>query len=302
MPASCAQLLPVPRSALADENRYESPAIPPEAVVEDFLASLAVTEIEVAVLKAGAEPPLREGSDFLLFITQGAWICRVGDLTREAQAGDLVHVPRDAVATFAHQRGEGASAVMIGYTARVSETIPMSELLEFPAVLSVGLDSRVRHYFSEAVHVAAMNPVGRQQCLCSLVTLVLMTLVRDHLPDASRLLSHRRVVQMRRLLPAIQVLRRNLSTASSVDGFARRCGLSVAQFRRLFHSVFEKSPTQYIQQLRVREACRLLHYTDRTVNEICLQIGYEQPSHFHKTFKKFTGMTPRHYREEFVVD
>jgi AraC family transcriptional regulator len=126
-------------------------------------------------------------------------------------------------------------------------------------------------------------------------------MVRDHVPDADGMLGRSQVLLVRRLLPAIRLLRTDVGSVHTVQALARTCHLSVAQFRRLFCAVFAMSPTRYIQRMRVREACRLLNYSDQTVSEICVRIGYEQPSHFHKTFKRLVGLTPRNYRGELLT-
>lgn len=250
-------------------------------------------------LDGGRTLPLPAASSALfLYVVTGEIAVPLPHGGQIAARGDLLHFSRGSEGLIATRPGRPVELLAVQFDATISGSIDVAELLDLPAVLPVGPASRVHHYLAEAADMAPAA-VGRSHSLRSLLTLVLLTLVCDHLPEAGRLLRRPRVVQMRRLLPAVRLLRCDMSAASSVDVLAQRCGLSVAQFRRLFHGVFERSPTQYIQQMRVREACRLLHCTDRTVNEICLQIGYEQPSHFHKTFKKFTGVTPRLYREEF---
>lgn len=271
-----------------------------QAGIEDFLSEMVVSCSGASRVQIEAGQAVRlpvDTASVFVFIADGEAILQQDRQRQEAGPGDLLHLARGTECVLRAPAGRGAEIIVVHFVATISESIDVSELLDLPLALAVGVGSRVHYYLAESAAVAE-SAVGRRHCLRSLITLVLLSLVCDYLPEAERLLRRPRVVQMRRLLPAVRVLRRDMSAASSIDVLAQRCGLSVAQFRRLFHEVFERSPTQYIQQMRVREACRLLHCTDRTVNEICLQIGYEQPSHFHKTFKKFTGVTPRFYREE----
>lgn len=53
----------------------------------------------------------------------------------------------------------------------------------------------------------------------------------------------------------------------------------------------------YVQQLRVQRAKHLLHQTDKTVKDISLEVGYQEPFYFSRIFKKMDGVSPQHYRE-----
>jgi len=53
----------------------------------------------------------------------------------------------------------------------------------------------------------------------------------------------------------------------------------------------------YVQQLRVQRAKHLLHQTDKTVKEISMEVGYQEPFYFSRIFKKMEGVSPQHYRE-----
>ena len=55
----------------------------------------------------------------------------------------------------------------------------------------------------------------------------------------------------------------------------------------------------YIQNLRVEEAKRLLETTDTPVEEACALVGYENPAFFTRLFKRRTGLTPGQYRRMF---
>jgi transcriptional regulator GlxA family with amidase domain len=55
----------------------------------------------------------------------------------------------------------------------------------------------------------------------------------------------------------------------------------------------------YVQNLRIEEAKRLLESSDQPVEEICFTVGYEDPSFFRRLFKRRTGVTPARYRRVF---
>jgi AraC-like DNA-binding protein len=55
--------------------------------------------------------------------------------------------------------------------------------------------------------------------------------------------------------------------------------------------------TQYINQFRIRRACRLLAVDDRPVVEICFECGFRNLSHFNRCFRRSTQAPPTEYRK-----
>ncbi|HEX4914314.1 MAG TPA: helix-turn-helix domain-containing protein, partial [Vicinamibacterales bacterium] len=55
----------------------------------------------------------------------------------------------------------------------------------------------------------------------------------------------------------------------------------------------------YVLNLRIEEAKRLLETSDRPVDDISATVGYEDASFFRRVFKRRTGLVPLHYRRMF---
>ncbi|MFE0503234.1 bifunctional transcriptional activator/DNA repair enzyme AdaA [Peribacillus butanolivorans] len=67
--------------------------------------------------------------------------------------------------------------------------------------------------------------------------------------------------------------------------------------QRLFKRVKGLSPTEYIQQLRLEKAIRMLESSEQPVTEIGLAVGFSSTPYFITLFKKKTGYTPSGYRK-----
>jgi AraC-like DNA-binding protein len=76
---------------------------------------------------------------------------------------------------------------------------------------------------------------------------------------------------------------------------ARAGELSKFHFIRLFKRAYGTTPHQYLSDVRINQAKKLL-LTVATVMEVCLAVGFESPSSFTGFFKKATGRTPSEYR------
>jgi AraC family transcriptional regulator len=82
------------------------------------------------------------------------------------------------------------------------------------------------------------------------------------------------------------------SLAEIADGVGVHPVHLVREFRKHYH----QTVGEYVRRLRVEFACRLLSTSETPLIDVALAAGFSQQSHFTKTFKKLTGMTPCQYR------
>jgi AraC-like DNA-binding protein len=72
--------------------------------------------------------------------------------------------------------------------------------------------------------------------------------------------------------------------------------VSPAHFSRSFRSVFGETPHRYLQRRRIERSMFLLRETDRTVTDICFEVGFGSLGTFSRTFREIVGETPSGYR------
>jgi AraC family transcriptional regulator len=84
----------------------------------------------------------------------------------------------------------------------------------------------------------------------------------------------------------------------NLDQLAVQAGVSKFYFTRLFKNAKGVSPSRYLLTLRMDEARRLLRETKRSVVDIALDVGYANPSHFARFFRRETGLSPSDYRQQ----
>ena len=65
-------------------------------------------------------------------------------------------------------------------------------------------------------------------------------------------------------------------------------------FHRLFKDCYNKTPLEYLTYLRLKEA-KLLLSKGKSIQEVCLSVGFESASSFIKLFKRKVGLTPYEY-------
>lgn len=81
-----------------------------------------------------------------------------------------------------------------------------------------------------------------------------------------------------------------------VEQIASVAGLAPAAFCRYFKKRTRKSFVEYLNELRISHARKLLTNADLSVGQAGLECGFNNVSHFHRQFKLHTGMTPLRYQ------
>ena len=103
----------------------------------------------------------------------------------------------------------------------------------------------------------------------------------------------------RHLLRAKDLADARYAEALDVDDMARAAGLSRAHFSREFRRAFGVSPHAYLLTRRLERAAAMLRTTDRTVAEICMDVGLQSVGSFTTSFRRAFGKTPLAYRAAF---
>jgi AraC-like DNA-binding protein len=100
----------------------------------------------------------------------------------------------------------------------------------------------------------------------------------------------------RRLLRARDAMDRAYAEPLDVRSVAAVAHVSEAHFSRSFRAVFGETPHRYLQRRRVERSMFLLRETDRSVTEICFDVGFSSLGTFSRTFRDIVGETPSAYR------
>jgi len=101
----------------------------------------------------------------------------------------------------------------------------------------------------------------------------------------------------RRMLRARDAMDRDYAKPLDIPTLARIACVSEAHFIRIFRATFGETPHRYLQRRRVERAMFLLRETERSVTDICFDVGFMSLGTFSRTFHEIIGETPSSYRE-----
>jgi len=263
----------------------------------------------------------------LTFIAQSSGQRFVGDSIERYRDGDLVLLGPNLPHTWMSERQQTypplPPLMKRGKTAAAAKTpkhraiyaqflsdFAGSEFLEKPELATVArlLDRAAQglRFTGKTQQAAArlmpelLAASGLQQMLKLLEILDLLARSKDATPLSSKTFApslKRR--DERRIDDVCRFIHENIAQPIEQPEAARRAHLSVSAFSRFFKKSLGRTFSEYVNELRVGQACRLLIESDKSIAEIAFSSGFENLSNFNRRFRALKKISPREYRRKF---
>jgi len=106
--------------------------------------------------------------------------------------------------------------------------------------------------------------------------------------------THREEARIRQIHAFVE---QNYQREIDLKDVADLASLTVPSFCRYFKKMMRMTFTDFVNEYRINQACKILNQA-QSISEACYECGFNNLSHFTKTFKSVTGKTPREYRKE----
>jgi len=90
----------------------------------------------------------------------------------------------------------------------------------------------------------------------------------------------------------------NFREVIELEHMADMASMTVPSFCRYFKKVTHKTFTRFVNEYRIVHACKLLTEKQMSIADVCYESGFNNFSHFNKSFKEFTGKSASAYRSE----
>lgn len=105
-----------------------------------------------------------------------------------------------------------------------------------------------------------------------------------------------------RINVVVNYIMQNYANSITVEEIANMSNLTVSSFCRYFKSRTQKTFSEFLNEVRILNACKLLVKNDMSITEICYETGYNNISHFNRQFKLLTGLTAKEYAKKYKVN
>ena len=252
----------------------------------------------------------------LRFITRGEAVFKINGEEIIVHKNEIAYIPEGAVMSCcALSDNIEFYSIRFCVTARLNDSDFLGEYFHIPTITKNAQES-VLTYFQEIYQSATSQNPSRLFRIRGNLELILAYLTqranaegeaeapseRD-VPDAHSLEAIRRrnaktqnINRDPRIQVVVDYLTPHLNEPFTIQSLSEMAQVSQTSFRRLFKAHTGKSPSDYIRELRMTSAARMLLTSDREIAEIGYQVGFSDANYFSRTFRQVFGVSPHQYR------
>jgi AraC family transcriptional regulator len=224
---------------------------------------------------------------YLCLVLQGIYTEIYGRRSRVCKPSTLIFHPSDESHSDSFHHGGGRC-----FNIQVSQC-----WLERVGEYSLVMNSPSEYYGGVLANLA-MKLYREFRLLDEVSPLAVEGLTLEIAAEASR---RSRPVYGTKIPPRIQrakdFLHAYFNTSITLNQIAESVEAHPVYLAREFHKHYHCTVGEYVRRLRVESACQRLSDSDESLSSIALNVGFSDQSHFSRTFKRLTGMTPTRYRK-----
>jgi AraC-like DNA-binding protein len=173
------------------------------------------------------------------------------------------------------------------------DTIDIMSLLTIPLIVppSSGRDfGQVIQVLLDIEQCNNLEAVAKRQMLAWQM-LAMISTISPLRQDAEQQLSI-----FTRLHPVLLFMHQHLAEQISITDMSAVAGISPSRLYAIFQRWFHTSPMEYMKSLRIHQTAHLLLSTDESLAEIAERVGFTNPFHLSREFKRLLGVPPSDYR------
>jgi AraC-like DNA-binding protein len=98
------------------------------------------------------------------------------------------------------------------------------------------------------------------------------------------------------ITPVLTYINQNYNTLNTLDDISNHFHISKYHLCHIFKKAVNLTVTQYINNIKIQNACTMLAYSGKSISEVGLECGFNSAMYFCKTFKKILNITPSEFR------
>jgi len=247
----------------------------------------------------------------LIYISQSNGIRFVGDSVSQFLPGDLVlvgpylpHLWLNDASFQSDTQTKKVNTIVIKFTDNFmgEGTFNNSEFLEIGNMLEqskYGIHfgksiSKVLH--KEILEINSLSPA--EQSIKLLEFLYRLSLAEDKSILSSTDMRQYSTENSERIDTVLKYISDNYANNIDLNSISEIACMTTNSFCRFFKRTTNKSFTQFLNEVRIKNASRMLIQEKYNVSEVCYVVGYNSITNFNKQFKQIMGTSPKNYREK----
>lgn len=247
----------------------------------------------------------------LIYISRSSGIRFVGDSVAQFAAGDLVlvgsylpHLWRNEETYYESEGNLTVKTIIMKFTSDFMgvdtfenpEFISIKNLLE-QSKFGVNFSSTVVDRLnSELMEITEISPAEQSMSLLNILYRLSLATTEEKTILSSTDMRQFSTESPDRLDSVIRYISENYRSDITLSDVANIACMTTNSFCRFFKKMTNKSFTEFLNEIRIRNASRMLIQENTPISEVCYNVGYKSIPNFNKQFKAIMGETPKGYR------
>lgn len=252
----------------------------------------------------------------IMLVQQGTGIRFVGDSMERFQAGDLVlyganipHLYRSDEEYYQKRPDSVSRAVVVYFKESflgkgfldLPDLAPVKKLFS-QAKRGMKFGGKIKAYLIREIEKLDDKKDGIDRIIDLLTILRMMANTKEYdllSSGAFMLCSDKNDCE--RMNKVYQFIMDNYAQDPSLDDVASIAHMSTTAFCRYFKSRTNKTYTQFLNEVKIGNACKLLIDNELSISQVCFEIGFNNFTHFNTNFKRIIGVTPSQYQDKHTL-
>lgn len=240
----------------------------------------------------------------LILILEGGGTAFVGDYIGDFKPGDIFFLGSNLPHTFQKSGDMITSAVVVQFL----DSLWGNELLNLPEgvymknlLLAAAQGLKIPESYREKM-ADIIRELENQQRFGRIISLFqclnMMAESGDYITLSSQTPDANYRIKQAEIDLILQYTNRNFRNKISLREVSAVVNMSVAAFCKYFRRSTKKTYVDYLNEMRIGYACKLLKDTNSSVIEICFESGFNTLANFNKQFLKYKSITPSAFRKK----
>jgi len=248
----------------------------------------------------------------LLYITQSNGIRFVGDSVAPFFPGDLVlvgsylpHLWRNDPSYYEEENTEQVKTIVTKFTGDFlgSDFFDRSEFYGINKLLNackfgLSFGKKISKTLQkDLLELPKLSSTEQHIKLLSILHKLSLIEDKDRVVLSSSDMRQSKTESSERIDTVLKYISDNYATSIALDDIAGVACMTTNSFCRFFKKMTNKSFTQFLNEIRIKNASRILVQENIPVSEVCYIVGFNSITNFNKQFKQIMGSTPKKFRE-----
>lgn len=247
----------------------------------------------------------------IMLVLEGTGIRFVGDSMERFQPGDLVfygnkipHLYRSDVAYYQKDSSLISKAIVVYFKEHflgpdfwdLPNIMPVKKLFSY-SKRGIKFKGEAKNGLMREIQQLDDQKDGIEKIIDLLTILKIMAGTREYdLLSSSAFTKYIEEDDCERINKVYQFIMDNYAENPSLEHVSEIANMSATAFCRYFKSRTNKTYTQFLNEIKIGNACKLLIDNNQSISQVCFEIGFNNFTHFNSQFKKIIGLTPREYQ------